>query len=742
MSFFAELKRRNVFKVGVAYAITSWLLIQVADILLETIGAPSWVMQTLFVVLGIGLVIALFFAWAFELTPEGVKRESEVDRSQSITPQTGQKLNRTIIAILVMALGYFVVDKFYLSATAPEPSIAESTTAENEEKTVETIAVLPFVDMSQRGNNEYFSDGLTEELLNILAKIKELRVAGRTSSFAFKGKNEDLRSIGEKLNVASILEGSVRKDEENNKVRITAQLVNVEDGFHLWSETYDRDLTDIFTIQEEIARKVAGALRVTLLGEDEARIEAQIVTDISAYDLYLRGLQQLNTYTFDSLRQAIEIFGRAIEKDPDYLPTRLHLAKAWLDLAFTGAVSRAEGIEQAKPLLDQVLETDRSNSLAHVLMARVMQGKRDQNAQQRELELALNSDPRNVEALRAMGRMVLFVESDVTKAFEYLEEAERIEPYSVEVLWDLIAFNAFTGQPDKTLPYAERTAELQPGNPNQYWGPGMAYQLRGQLVPALDYQAKASRIDPDDYELMAGIASIWLALGDLQQAESWMKLADKTGADQPIPIASRVLLYQYREQFGLAADMAKRALDRNVDNRMGSDGVLVRAYIFNLVRQDDIQTALDYYQSQIPGAFTTPIDISEQTLAGRFGGGPRLVEIALLLQKQQPGSERAEELLNIAEEGIFAKDSRLIPWQREMEKASLAAARKDKKAAIEHLQKSIELGLRNRWQNLLLANIAFNDLHDEPEFKNLIAMIEQDMQQQREEAYQLPGVLR
>ena len=260
MSFIRELKRRNVFRVGIAYGVTSWLLIQVTDILLESIGAPPWVMQTMFVLLGVGFVIAIFFAWAFELTPEGVKREADIDRSQSITPHTGRKLDRAIIAILVMALGYFVVDKFFLSAPVSTQEIVTTHTAEapvEKEQAPQTIAVLPFVDMSAEGDNEYFSDGLTEELLNILAKIRELRVAGRTSSFAFKGKDEDLRSIGEKLSVATILEGSVRKDDKRNRVRITAQLINVEDGYHLWSETYDRDLDDIFAIQAEIAHLTA-----------------------------------------------------------------------------------------------------------------------------------------------------------------------------------------------------------------------------------------------------------------------------------------------------------------------------------------------------------------------------------------------------------------------------------------------------------------------------------------------------
>jgi tetratricopeptide (TPR) repeat protein len=266
----------------------------------------------------------------------------------------------------------------------------------------------------------------------------------------------------------------------------------------------------------------------------------------------------------------------------------------------------------------------------------------------------------------------------------------------------------------------------------------MAYMLSGQLAISLDYQVKAAAIDPNDYELPAGIAASWLDLGDPEQAENWAKLADQMGADQPTPIITRVQLYQYREQHGLAADMAKRALDRNLDNRMGSNNVLRRTYIANLVRQGNIQQAIDYYAAQLPGAFSTPIDMGP----GSFRRNEELLEIAKLLQLQDPASTRAVELIAAARQKIQAIDERFIPWQRALDKAGVAAVSGDKQQALEQLEQAYELGLRNRWRNLLLSNIAFNSLHEEPEFKRLVAMLEEDMQRQREEAYQIPGVLK
>ncbi|MDX1403929.1 MAG: hypothetical protein R3192_05305, partial [Woeseiaceae bacterium] len=239
MTFFAELKRRNVFRVGIAYVIVGWLLAQVAELAFDAYGAPEWVLKSVLFILLLGLPLALFFAWVFELTPEGIKLEKHVDRSQSITPQTGRKLDFIIIGVLVVAVGFLLVDKFLLS---------ESPVASDEIMAMESqsIAVLPFVNMSD--DDDYFADGLSEELLNLLAKIPDLKVAGRTSSFAFKGRNEDLREIGEALDVSKVLEGSVRRS--GNRLRVTAQLVNVEDGYHLWSETYDRQMADIFDIQD------------------------------------------------------------------------------------------------------------------------------------------------------------------------------------------------------------------------------------------------------------------------------------------------------------------------------------------------------------------------------------------------------------------------------------------------------------------------------------------------------------
>jgi TolB-like protein/Tfp pilus assembly protein PilF len=364
MSFIAELKRRNVFRVGIVYVVTAWLVAQVADLVLDNIESPAWVMQVLMLVLALGLPFALIFAWAYELTPEGLKKEKDVDRTQSITPQTGRKLDFIIIGALVLALGYFAWDKFVLTEAEDhsQTAAAQSGQAAAESSAPapgKSIAVLPFVNMSSDPEQEYFSDGISEEILNSLSKVKELEVAGRTSSFAFKGQNQDLRRIAEALGVQNILEGSVRKS--GNTVRITAQLIRADNGFHLWSETYDRQLDNVFAIQDEIARNILQQLKATLLEGEESAVSAAR-TNTEAYDLYLLAKQRLYERTGPTIQAAADLLDRAIALDSQYAPAYAQRGIAALLLAegagTYGDIPLQQALTQGRLYLDKALQLD------------------------------------------------------------------------------------------------------------------------------------------------------------------------------------------------------------------------------------------------------------------------------------------------------------------------------------------------------------------------------------------------
>ena len=278
-NFFAELKRRNVIRAAGLYLVGAWLLTQVASTVLPMFGAPDWLPRSIVILLVIGFVPALIFSWAFELTPQGLKRDEDVPLEQSIAPQTGRRMNRLIIAVLVLALGYFAVDKFVLSqrrekSAAGTPS-SESNAAPNEK----SVAVLAFANLSDDKGSEYFSDGISEELLTVLQKIPGLHVAARTSAFSFKGKNATAQEIGQKLGVAHLVEGSVRK--AGDAVRIAARLTQANTGEEQWSENYTRNLKDVFAVQTEIAQTIVEQLRGQLTGgatnpTTKAEIQAEV----------------------------------------------------------------------------------------------------------------------------------------------------------------------------------------------------------------------------------------------------------------------------------------------------------------------------------------------------------------------------------------------------------------------------------------------------------------------------------
>jgi TolB-like protein len=325
MSFFAELKRRNVIRVGIAYTVVAWVVAQVAEFAFENFGAPEWVLKSVVVMLALGLPLVLVFAWAFELTPEGIKLEKQVDRSQSITAQTGRKLDRTIIVVLLLALAWFAWDKFGSTPDpAPTTAAVEETAADPdpEDTTADSsVAVLPFIAMSSGPDDEYFADGLTEEILNSLAQLPELLVTARTSAFSFKGQDLPIQEIASILGVRHIVEGSVRRS--GDRLRVTAQLIRADDGFHLWSENYDSTSADMIQVQENIAEKIADALNVVL---DEKKREAMRQAGLrnpEAFTLYQKGLDYYDRAhgemdQIEGLRLANEYFEQVMDLVPEF----------------------------------------------------------------------------------------------------------------------------------------------------------------------------------------------------------------------------------------------------------------------------------------------------------------------------------------------------------------------------------------------------------------------------------------
>ncbi len=350
MNLLTELKRRNVFRVAVAYAVIAWVLAQVADLAFDNFGTPDWVGKTVLFLLILGFPLAIFFAWAFELTPDGVVKEKDVDRSQSITPQTGRKLDFLIIGVLVLGIGWLLVDKFVL----PEAASVPVTQTNADVVTSKSVAVLPFVAMSSGPDDEYFADGLTEEILNSLARLPELLVTARTSAFAFKGLDTSITEIAAKLGVAHVVEGSVRRS--GDQLRITAQLIRASDGFHLWSDTYDRSSADSFGVQGEIAEKVAAALDVVLDQEQLAKMLTSGLRNPEAFIAYQKGVEAAALAhettalgQIEGLAVANQFFERVIELEPEFSAAHFNHGDYFLHLILSSAElgSSAEEVARA-----------------------------------------------------------------------------------------------------------------------------------------------------------------------------------------------------------------------------------------------------------------------------------------------------------------------------------------------------------------------------------------------------------
>ena len=458
MSFFNELKRRNVFRVGIAYTVAAWLLLQVTDIVFPRIGLPDSAVTLVIALLAIGFIPALIFAWAFEMTPDGIKREKDVDRTQSITPNTGRKLDRMIIVVFAVVIGWFLIDEYYI-----EPKLAGvSTKTVTTDIAVETesndatksIAVLPFVNMSADAENEYFSDGISEELLNVLVKVSTLHVASRTSAFAYKGKDVPISQIAKELKVDNVLEGSVRK--AGNRVRITAQLINAKTDRHIWSETYERELVDIFDIQEEISNNIVESLKVALNVDESAAIErAQRPTaNAEAYELYLQGRFAWRQRYEVNIRKSIELFEKAIALDSDFARAYEALASAWGVLPNWSNISNSESALHSKPHALRALELDPTLSEARAILAEVIFDEHrwaDGIAEYRE---AIRNDPRNPTLHQWLSEAFTYM-GFISQGLEEMLIAYELDPASPVINQSLVWIASMGHEDDLAMKHLE-----------------------------------------------------------------------------------------------------------------------------------------------------------------------------------------------------------------------------------------------------------------------------------------------
>ena len=691
MNFLAELKRRNVFRVGIAYGVTTWVLLQITDVISPLLGLPEWAPRLIFVILAIGFFPALIFAWAFELTPDGLIREKEVDRERSITRQTGRKLDRIIIGILGIAVALLLVDRF---AGEPTPTAVTASS--------KSIAVLPFVNMSSDPEQEYFSDGITEEILNSLAAVKELKVAGRTSSFAFKGQNDDLRKIGDTLGVDHILEGSVRKAE--TQVRITAQLIQVEDGFHLWSETYDRELDDVFAIQEEIATAILGELRAKLLDEEVEAFESQR-TAPEVYDLYLLAKQRMYSRTRQTIEIAADLLDQAIVKDPTYAPAYAQRAIAAMLLSDRtyGATPEAEAQRQGKRYVDRALELDASLAEAWAAMGLYYANRPGEYSQAVDaLTRALELNPNLIDASNWM-YVALTNMGDESASLALIETMTEKDPLYRPAFGNGVqTFNNF-GMADKAQALIDRFARFDPNDPQLLQAQALHLFYRGDTAAGFGLAERGIRLAPAD-NVMRFVWSVAL----LQSLE-----VDRLAAEG---------------QQGFRIDAldatGRRDAAFEVAQAMAEDGYLDGLFRM-LVRSGRYRELTDYVEERWP-----TLDDFARDYGGSGSGYPIMADLAIAYREQDDADafDQALAYVGTVRDELTAQGVDQFVFM--FENAKFLALSGDDDAALDWLEKAIGRGLQT-YAPLAVVEPALATLKDNDRFLALEARMVANINEDR-----------
>jgi len=722
--------------MAVLYVLAAWLVMQVADVLSSLVDFPDWLGPTLLALLAIGFPIALVFSWFFEVTPEGLSLEKDVPEGQSITRTTGRRMDFVIIAIMAAALILFAYDKWW-----PRGPMELS------------VAVLPFANMSEDPSQEYFSDGISEEILNLLAQIQPLKVIARTSSFSFKGKEVDIATMAQRLNVRNILEGSVRRS--GNRVRITAQLIDARDSSHLWSQTFDRDYDaeNLFNIQSEIARAITGRLRMTLTGEDEQRLDSVPTKNTEAYTAYLIGRQRLTDRKVDELADAVEQFARAIELDPQFAGAYSGLADAcYIYGSYSGGHSNAHcpaSPAEYEQMARKALELDPKSGEAWITLAGAIKMQTDGS---------LESAPKFHEIIAAFERG-LELNPTLSQGYHWLgvvhqhfvvypdpprgwfeawragvwesiyDKGLEVDPLSIQLHLMKCFYPLVSKNGDDAIRHARRIIEIAPDSPRGYESSGeLAWGFKGRLDESIRWESQALERDPKHPGFPKSMGRAYSALGDPDMALAYFDLAraltapdNKSAQDNILVEQAVILLVSGKEKTAQIAEL----------QALLSESTSIENLVFGV--SADLATgqpanALAHIEKVAPkclGAKSIPEEY--------FWGCPdELVRVY-----QELGDIAAAQALgdaNVQRAKMWA-DGFPADWSYlEYARALATAGRTDD--ALDVLENLVSSGWRGEYDFFLrfalYFDVAFDAVRDDGRFQAILATIEADMAQQLE----------
>jgi len=554
-NFFAELKRRNVYKVAVAYAIVGWLLIQVATQVFPFLEIPNWIVRLVIVLVAVGFPIALVIAWAFELTPEGIKRTEDVD----IPAGRGSRKHTWIYVVLIGAgfsIGLFFAGRY----TARNSGGAART-----ELPAKSIAVLPFDNLSRDPDNAYFAEGVQDEILTRLAKVADLKVISRTSTQRFKTAPDNLPQIAKQLGVMHILEGSVQK--ANDQVRVNVQLINALTDAHLWADTYDRKLIDIFSVESDIAKTIADTLQAKLTGSEKQMIAAQPTTDTAAYELYHKGRSLWERRSGDNIPKAIAFYEQAIARDPNYALAYAGLSSAYIILPFWAGVDRLDAYSKAKDAALKALRLDPNLAEAHLALGKVLFfSEIDLPGALREYQRAIELQPNDATAHHWLGNDALSALGRFEEAIAQGKRAVELDPLSPVINTDLGTTFYYAHRYEESAKQLRKTLEIDPTFFYAHFNLGIALQAAGDLSGAITEYEKAKQLGDDTYVPML-CAQAKAYAGDKDAALRMLNDLDKISQHREVVGYCRALLYLSLNN----KDEALRWLEQGLKERDGSN---------------------------------------------------------------------------------------------------------------------------------------------------------------------------
>jgi len=732
-SLFTELRRRNVVKVAMAYAIVAWLLIQIIVSIEEPLNLPDWTDSFVIVLLGIGFAVSLLLAWAYELTPGGITRTKSVPLPERMKNVSGRKLDFAIIALLVVAVGFMVIDNYVLQDDAARPVAGEAAvvgtpvvTADTNAVNIEdiSVAVLPFLSMSDNPEQEYFSDGISEELLNLLAHIPDLRVPSRTSSFSFKGQTADLPTIAAALNVSHVLEGSVRR--AGDEIRITAQLIEVATDSHLWSKTYTRELTDVFTIQDEVAANVVQALRIELFGEEIIVRDGYRTNNPAAHDAHLLGRQRLMNRGIEDMFEAREYFQSAIDLDPEYAAPYVGLADANNLLHFYNAIDYDEAMAIARPAIERALELDSEMEGAYAASgyASLWLGL-DIPAGSADFTRAIELNPNDSNALFWYGQPLGLLEGRLVEGLAMVRTALDLDPLSPIINASYgIMLSAMDRREEARAAYS-RTLDIAPGFSLAHRFIGYNDDLTlGRIDAAVRRFHAAAMLDPQspNHPIAAGLS--YANLGDLERAQALFDHAASLGKRSSTELYETLtsLLLNREDPERLIAVI--EAMPRVTVLWMSNDTFVRNA----ILQTGDVAAVRRYFQRNYPNL------AASNEPAIHAANYQDAVDLAWLL-RMEGDAEHAERLLEISLTVLRQSPSGTTGY-RGVTEAKILALQGDEAGALAALRAAVDAGWRHLWwmaeNDPTLASIS-----DHPEFLAIMDEIRADMAAQLERLREL-----